>query len=121
MPRLARRHLQRGCFHVLNRGNHRETLFHGPEEYAQFLELLAGARGLFPLERPRLKPWQRNAQWEDKVDQPIEAVSLQTLRQSVVRGTPFGAREWISRLVAEQSLETTVRPRGRPKTRASTA
>jgi len=33
MPRLARRRLQRGYFHVLNRGNHRQTLFHGPEDF----------------------------------------------------------------------------------------
>jgi len=32
-----------------------------------------------------------------------------------VRGTPFGAADWVNRMVAEQGLETTVRPRGRPR------
>ena len=222
MPRLARRHLQGGCFHVLNRGNHRQTLFARAEDYAQFLELLTGAqkrfdvalwgyclmsnhwhlvvevdavdelsgwvhwicnrhvrlfhrdrrelggghiyqgryksfsvadesymyevlryveanpvraglvargrdwpwsslsratiqRGLLPLERPRLQPWVRNAAWEAEVDQPMEAHPLMVLRQSVVRGTPFGTADWVNRMVAEQGLETTVRSRGRPR------
>jgi hypothetical protein len=105
MPRLARRHLQRGCFHVLNRGNHRQTLFPRVEDYAQFLELLTGAQ----------KRFVRNAAWEVEVDQPMEAHPLMVLRQSVVRGTPFGAADWVNRMVAEQGLETTVRPRGRPR------
>jgi putative transposase len=40
MPRIARGHLEQGFFHVLNRGNHRQTLFHAPGEYGEFLELL---------------------------------------------------------------------------------
>jgi len=222
MPRLARRHLSRGCFHVLNRGNHRQTLFHRPDDYAQFLELLTAAhkkfdvdlwgyclmsnhwhlvvevedldelsgwvhwicnrhvrlfhrdrrelggghiyqgryksfpiededymyevlryveanpvraglvtrgrdwpwsslsratvqRGLLPVERPPLQPWVRNAAWEAEVDQPLEPHPLLVLRQSVVRGTPFGAADWVNRVVAEHGLESTVRPRGRPR------
>ncbi len=212
---------------MLNRGNHRETLFHSSDDYAQFLELLAGAprrfevalwgyclmsnhwhlvvevgdvrqlsgwihwicnrhvrlfhrgrkdlggghiyqgryksfpiedesylyqvlryveanpvrarlvergrqwpwsslsratiqRGLLPLERPRLQPWQRDAAWEAEVDQPLEAQSLQTLRQSVVRGTPYGTANWVTRLVNQQGLQTTVRSRGRPRKSLST-
>jgi len=41
MPRLARGCLTGGLHHVINRGNHRQTLFHGPEEFAQFIELMA--------------------------------------------------------------------------------
>jgi hypothetical protein len=40
MPRIARGHLDRGYFHVLNRGNHRQMLFRKPEEFAVFVELL---------------------------------------------------------------------------------
>jgi putative transposase len=222
MPRLARHRLQRGCFHVLNRGNHRQTLFHSREDYAQFLYLLAEAqkrfaialwgyclmdnpwhlvievetidelsgcvhwicnrhvrlfhrerrelggghiyqgryksfpiqdeaylyqvlryveanpvrarlverardwpwsslsqteikRGLLALERPRLVAWPRNLQWEAEVDQPIEAEPLRNIHQSVIRGTPLGDPDWVSRLTIEQGLQTTIRPRGRPR------
>ncbi len=40
MPRIARRNLGQGYFHVLNRGNHRQMLFRRSEEFTVFLELL---------------------------------------------------------------------------------
>lgn len=40
MPRIARGQLERGIFHVLNRGNHQQMLFRQPEDFALFLELL---------------------------------------------------------------------------------
>ena len=47
MPRIPRGHLERGCFHVLNRGNQRQTLFHGPTDFGRFLELLTEAQSHF--------------------------------------------------------------------------
>jgi putative transposase len=205
MPRNARSHLQRGFFHVLNRGNHRQALFPGDEDYALFLELLTEAqkrfavslwgyclmgnhwylvvevekmdelsrwihwlctrqarlfhlerrglggghiyqgryksfpiqdevylhqvlryveanpvrarlaangrdwpwsslssidikKGLLPVERPKLKPWPRDASWEADVDRPIAVESLLRLQQSVTRGTPLGEPEWVERI-----------------------
>ena len=43
MPRIARGLLERGLFHVLNRGNQRQTLFAQPDHFAVFLELLSVA------------------------------------------------------------------------------
>ncbi len=43
MPRLARGVLERGYFHVMNRGNHRQDLFHRREEFGEFLELISEA------------------------------------------------------------------------------
>jgi hypothetical protein len=40
---------------------------------------------------------------------------LQVLQQSVIRGTPFGDAGWVSHAVTNQGLETTIRPRGRPR------
>jgi putative transposase len=222
MPRLARRKLERGCFHVLNRGNHRQALFERDDEYAQFMELMSEAlrrfevelwayclmgnhwhlvvevdkieelsgwvhwicnrhvrlfhrerqelggghiyqgryksfpiqdevylyqvmryveanpvrarlvahardwqwsslsraeikRELIAVERPRLQPWNRNAAWEEEVDRPMEKEPLQIIQQSIIRGTPYGAADWIDRIVKAQGLETTLRPRGRPQ------
>lgn len=41
MPRIARGCLERGTFHVLNRGNHRQPLFRCHDDFAVFLDLLA--------------------------------------------------------------------------------
>jgi putative transposase len=43
MPRTARASAGNVCYHVLNRGNGRQTLFHHAEDYAAFLGLMADA------------------------------------------------------------------------------
>jgi putative transposase len=49
MPRVARQ-LQRGyCYHLLNRGNRRETLFLDRFDYSAFMKLLAGMRAGYDL------------------------------------------------------------------------
>jgi len=50
MPRITRGLLEPGYFHVLNRGNHRQTLFGRPEEFVLFLEQLALSTGKFDLQ-----------------------------------------------------------------------
>jgi len=50
MPRINRGALERGFFHVPNRGNHRQSLFADAGEYGAFPELLAT---LLPVPRPR--------------------------------------------------------------------
>jgi REP element-mobilizing transposase RayT len=42
MPRKPRsaRHAPDACYHVLNRGHARETVFHDPDDFAAFLHLL---------------------------------------------------------------------------------
>jgi len=222
MPRIARGRLDRGWFHVLNRGNHRQWLFHQPEDYAQFLQLLsdsipkfsvtlwgyclmgnhwhlvvevegmthlsrwmhwvcnrhvrlvhrdnqslggghiyqgryksfpiqdegylhnvlryveanplraklvsraedwlwsslstAPARdGLLEVARPKLAAWERTDAWRQEVNRPFSLANLDSLRQSVVRGTPQGQPQWIADLTANHDMESTVRPRGRPR------
>ena len=47
MPRIARGQLDRGIFHVLNRGNYRQMLFRQSEEFVGFLDLLGGSVSKF--------------------------------------------------------------------------
>jgi len=49
------------------------------------------------------------------VNAPQAEAELQALRHSVQRGRPFGDGSWIERIVHRLALETTVRPRGRPR------
>jgi putative transposase len=43
MPRTARASAGNYCYHVLNRGNGRQKVFHKPDDYAAFLRLLIDA------------------------------------------------------------------------------
>jgi len=49
MPRTARASAGNICYHVLNRGNGRQRVFHRDEDYAAFLELVAAAGERLPL------------------------------------------------------------------------
>ena len=65
--------------------------------------------------RPKLAPWPRDEKWHEAVNTPLEAATLNLLRRSVGRGTPFGLPEWVGQLIARAGMESTVRPRGRPR------
>ncbi len=43
MPRTARASVGGYCYHVLNRGNGRTTVFHKPDDYRAFLDMVAEA------------------------------------------------------------------------------
>ena len=69
------------------------------------------------LERPRIEPGpvDRGRNWLKWVQRPLTAEELALVRHSVVRGTPFGDAKWQKRIVAKLGLESTMRPRGRPR------
>jgi REP-associated tyrosine transposase len=60
-------------------------------------------------------PLPRQAGWIDHVNQPLTELELLAVRQSVQRGVPYGDASWTERTVHKLGLETTLRPRGRPK------
>jgi hypothetical protein len=53
--------------------------------------------------------------WLSYVNHQESEPELTALRRCVVRGTPYGVRDWIERTVKELGLESSLRPRGRPK------
>ena len=53
--------------------------------------------------------------WAQRVNQAETDAELAALRRSVQRGTPFGSDRWTLRTVAKLGLESTIRPRGRPR------
>ncbi len=61
----------------------------------------------WPVKRPR--------QWVGWVNRPETASELEDLRCSAQRGRPFGSEGWVVRIAKRLSLESTLRPRGRPK------
>ncbi|MFH0963445.1 MAG: transposase [Planctomycetota bacterium] len=62
-----------------------------------------------PVERPRA--------WLALVNRPMTQADLEALRRIVNRGTPFGDPTWQSRTAKRLGLESTLRPRGRPRSK----
>ena len=60
-------------------------------------------------------PVKRRRQWVGWVNRPETASELEDLRCSAQRGRPFGSQGWVVRVAKRLSLESTLRPRGRPK------
>jgi putative transposase len=60
----------------------------------------------WPIETPR--------NWVDWVNQAQSAAELESLRESVRRGRPFGSGKWVRATAREFRLDTTLRERGRP-------
>lgn len=56
--------------------------------------------------------------WLARVNDVQSDSELAAVRQSVNRGTPFGAEIWAKRVARRLGLESTMRPRGRPRKRA---
>jgi putative transposase len=53
--------------------------------------------------------------WVEDVNRPQTESELAALRRSVQRGQPFGEVHWVEQQAAKLGLESTLRPRGRPR------
>jgi REP-associated tyrosine transposase len=53
--------------------------------------------------------------WLSYVNEAQTESELKALRRSVQRGTPYGSEHWVGRTAVEFGLESTLRPRGRPR------
>jgi putative transposase len=67
-----------------------------------------------------LSPWPvaRPKDWLKIVRSVQTEGELAAIRRSVNRGVPWGGPRWTKRVIKELGLETTLRPRGRPKKQA---
>ncbi|MCD0463180.1 transposase [Roseiconus lacunae] len=66
-----------------------------------------------------LSPWpiRRPPGWLDRVNTPLEEKELDRIRWSIRRGSPLGDAGWVESIARRLDLESTLRPRGRPKKR----
>lgn len=55
------------------------------------------------------------SRWTGLVNEVQTEAELQALRKCVNRGQPFGPESWIDQCVRKLGLESTIRPRGRPR------
>ena len=218
MPRTARACAGGYSYHVLNRGNARATVFHKPDDYDAFLDMMAEASLRIPMrilayclmpnhfhlalwphedgglsrwmhwlmtthvrrylrhyrstghvwqgrfkafptqedehlltvlryiernplraglaERAEAWPWSslrwlaapercpvrlepgtvsRGSLWIEGVNAPTADVELEALRESIRRDRPYGADGWVRETARSLGLESSLRPRGRPR------
>ena len=71
-------------------------------------------------EKALLSPWpvaggRRPPGWLERVNTPQTEAELDSLRRSVNRGQPLGGQAWQERMARQFGLESTFRPKGRPK------
>ena len=71
----------------------------------------AAARFLVP------GPVNRPRNWLEWVNEPLRAAELAALRQCVNRRAPFGSAIWVQKAAERLGLQSTLRPRGRPRKR----
>ena len=72
-----------------------------------------------PEQRALLSDWPvpRPRQWVEHVNRPQTDAEVNAIRLSVVRGQPLGSPTWVQQAAKVLGLESTLRPRGRPRKR----
>lgn len=60
-------------------------------------------------------PVPRPADWVKRVNAPLTPAEEESVQRSIQRGQPFGGPVWQSRTTKRLGLESTFRPRGRPR------
>jgi putative transposase len=73
-------------------------------------------RWLLPVEQ---WPVPRRSDWLAWVNRPQHGKEQEAIRLCLKRGRPFGSDAWIARTANALSLQSTLRPRGRPERRRS--
>jgi Transposase IS200 like len=138
MPRAARDALGGYCYHVLNRGSGRRSVFREEGDFAAFAQLLceAGERSDVRLlayclmgnhlhlllwsgrdgDLPELTigPVSHPLDWLSHVNEPQTEAELGSLRECIGRRRPYGDGVWLQRTARRMGLEASLRPRGRP-------
>jgi putative transposase len=66
---------------------------------------------------PPLSGWPvpRPPYWIKRVNTPLPPAEHEAMERSVQRGQPLGSREWQAKTAARLGLESSFRPRGRPR------
>jgi putative transposase len=66
---------------------------------------------------PALTPWPipRPKNWLERVNTPLSPSEEEAVRRAVLRGQPFGSPSWQTEAARRLGLDSTLRPRGRPR------
>src|SRR5260370_8948605 len=104
MPRAAPASVGGVYYHISNRGKGRRRVFRKEADYQAFLKALAHACIEIPM--------------------PVLGFCLVPNHSHLAvlpKGDPFGAAGWVKRTAERLHLQSTLRPRGRPRQSGATA
>jgi putative transposase len=73
------------------------------------------AGGEVALRRLHAGPVALPANWIQLVNEAQTEAELAAMRRSVARGRPYGSDGWVQAVVQRLGLQSTIRPRGRPR------
>jgi putative transposase len=99
----------------VERNPRRAELVRKAEQW-RWSSLYRWCRGL-PEDSALLAPWPRprKPNWVEWVNAAQSLAELGAIHQSIRRGSPFGDAAWTERTVQRLELQSTLRPRGRPR------
>ena len=60
-------------------------------------------------------PIPRPAKWVERVNDPLDQKAERNVGQCIRRSSPFGEQGWVESTARRLNLESTIRPRGRPR------
>ena len=80
--------------------------------WSSLAQRLSAGESVVPLTPP---PGGLPPDWAELVNRPQSERELLALRRCVQRGCPFGREAWVKRMAKELGLDSTLRPRGRPR------
>lgn len=60
-------------------------------------------------------PVPRRKDWLDWVNMPLTKAEQEAMSQCINRGQPYGKEKWAKRIAKQLGIESTLRPRGRPR------
>ena len=60
-------------------------------------------------------PVKRRENWLDWVNQPLTNDERKAMERCIARGQPYGEEKWQKQIAKKLGIESTLRPRGRPK------
>jgi REP-associated tyrosine transposase len=64
-------------------------------------------------------PIQRPRDWMRMLNVRMNPDAAEEIRSCIIRDRPFGSVQWVKKTAARMGLEFTLRPRGRPRTKAN--
>jgi putative transposase len=104
-------------FYSLVRYVERNALRAGLVERAEDWPWSSLSRQAAPETRIPLSAWPlpRPSRWKERVNRPQSDGELEAIRRSLRRGQPYGGETWTTRIAHKLGLESTLRPRGRPR------
>lgn len=139
MPRSPRADEAGGLYHALNRANLGAKIFRKKSDFVAFEKVLYEALHLYQVElyayqimtthwrwlqnpEPEAKlllPWPipRLPNWVDRGNEPLTDYELKSIRNCAQRGAPLGDEGWVESIARRLDLESTMRPRCRPRAR----